>query len=320
MKRKYFLIISITFITLLFFIIDELLLYINLGSDLLKINKSLPTISSDFYSNPTDNISYEDIIYKTRGDLSLTLDIYSPTKTINSPSPVIIYVFGDGWTSGTKSIPSEIMPIIDTLRDYGFTIVSTSYELMSDDIIFDNQVSDIKDTIRWIHKNSEKYNLNTNEIGIISPSAGAQLSMLAAFSDNASFIGDSELSSYSSDIKYIVNLFGPARLDKINLSAGPEELVSKLDSTKIISLSSKYSPINYLNSNLPNMLIIHSAIDEIVPYDTSVELYEKALLLGNNFDFFTLKESNHYLENLSSNEAFSLYLKIINYILSQTTL
>ena len=320
MKKRTFLAIILTFIFLIFIIIDDLLLYTNLTFDLLKMNNSLATISSDFYSNPTNNITYENVIYKTRDDLSLTLDIYGPTKTSNSPSPVIIYVFGDGWTSGTKSIPSEIMPVIDTLRDSGFTIISTSYELMCDDIIFDEQVSDIKDTIRWIHKNSEKYNFNTNEIGIISPSAGAQLSMLAAFSDNASFVGDSKLSSYPSTIKYIVDLFGPTALDKVNLSAGPVDLVSKLDTNKILLLSNEYSPINYLNNNLPNMLIIHSISDEIVPYDTSVKLYEEALSLGNDFDFFTLKESNHYLENLSTNEAFSLYLKIVNYILSQTSI
>ncbi len=319
MKRKYFLISITAFILFIFIVIDDLLLYIDLTSDLLKINNSLPAISSNFYSNPTRNITYENVVYKTRDDLSLTLDIYGPTKNIKSPSPVIIYVFGDAWSYGTKSIPSEIMPIVDTLRDYGFTIISTSYELMDNDIIFDKQISDIKDTIRWVHKNSEKYNFNTNEIGIISPSAGAQLSMLATFSNNTSFIGDMKLASYPSDVKYIIDLFGPSKLDEINLYAAPQELVSKLDTNKILSLSNEYSPIHYVDNNLPNMLIIHSTIDELVPYSTSVELYEKALYLGNDIDFFTLKDSNHYLENLSTNEAFSLYLKIINYILSQTT-
>lgn len=299
---------------------DKLILYFNLGSELINLNKSLPTISSNFSEEPTEDITYKDVVYKTRDDLKLTLDIYSPYKELEDGSPVILYVFGNAWIYGDKSIPKELSPVIDTLREEGFTIISTSYELIDDRVIFDKQISDIKDTIRWIHKNKDIYGLNANEIGIIAPSAGAQLSMVAAFSNNNCFIDDINLMEYPSTVKYLIDLFGPADLSNINLSKAPVSIMKKISISNLNKLSEDYSPINFVKENIPDTLIIHSKSDELVPYDTSVYLYQKALEYKNNFELYTLNNSNHYLDNLSEKEALNLYIKIINYILSKSSI
>lgn len=286
--------------------------------EVIKLSDSLPTISSDFYNEPIENITYKDVVYKKRDNKELTLDIYTDKKA-NEATPVIIYVFGNGWMYGDKVIPSAIESIIDLLKDEGYAVISTSYELMDDEVILEEQISDVKDTIRWVYKNKDKYNFDVNNIGIIGPSAGAQLSMMAAFSQDDEFIGDKSLKSYSSEVKYIIDLFGPARLSKVNLSVGPEEVVERFSDNDIEKLSKEFSPIEYVREGLPYTLIIHSLKDNIVPYETSVELYEAALKYNNNFELYTLQDCTHYLENLSSTEALNLYMKIVDYILSKTS-
>ncbi|WP_370830044.1 prolyl oligopeptidase family serine peptidase [Clostridium sp.] len=286
--------------------------------EIIKLSDSLPTISNDFYNEPIENITYKDVVFKKRDNIELTLDIYT-NKEANEATPVIIYVFGNGWMYGDKVIPSAIESIIDLLKDEGYAVISTSYELMDDEIILEEQISDVKDTIRWVYKNKDKYNFDVNNIGIIGPSAGAQLSMMAAFSQDDEFIGDQSLKSYSSKVKYIIDLFGPARLSKVNLSVGPEEVVEKFSNNDIEKLSKKFSPIEYVREDLPNTLIIHSLKDNIVPYETSVELYETALKYNNKFELYTLQNCTHYLENLSNTEALNLYMKIVDYILSETS-
>ena len=286
-------------------------------AEIIKLRNSLPTISSDFYNEPIKDIEYKDVIYKKRDNKELTLDIYT-NKEAKEATPIIIYVFGNGWIYGDKVIPSAIESIINLLKDEGYAVISTSYELMDDEVIFKDQISDVKDTIRWIYKNKDKYNFDVNNIGIIGPSAGAQLSMMAAFSREDEFIGDQSLKSYSSKVKYIIDLFGPARLSKINLSVGPEEVVEKFSDSDIEKLSKEFSPIEYIREDLPDTLIIHSLKDNIVPYETSVELYETALKYNNNFELYTLQNCTHYLENLSNTEALNLYMKIVDYILSKT--
>ena len=307
---------------LIFFIsvnLDSIKFYYNITKEIIKLNSNLAVIASNFYTEPVSEVSYKDIIYKSRDNIDLTLDIYTSKKEMEGGSPVIIYVFGDSWMYGNKNLPAELTPIIETLRKEGFTIISTSYELLKTDVIFDKQISDIKDTIRWIYKNKDIYNFDTNNIGIVSPSAGSQLSMIAAFSDNDMFIGDLALSEYSSDISYVVDLFGPAELSKINVSLAPNEVAKKFASYDIDTITNLYSPINYIKEDLPNTLIIHSMVDTIVPYNSSLKLFNEAKKKKNNFEFLSLETCTHYLENLSTKEATLLYFKILSFIYTNSS-
>ena len=284
--------------------------------EVIKLSNTLPTISTDFYNDPIDDITYEDITYKKRNGLSLKLDLYENNNE-TKPKPVIIYVFGDAWIKGEKVIPSAISPLIELLKEEGYAVIRTSYELMKEEIIFDKQISDVKDTIRWVYKNKDKYNFDIENIGLIGPSAGAHLAMMAAYSENDEFIGDSSLKDYPSQVKYVVDLFGPAELSKINLNYGPREIVENLSKNDIKNFSKLYSPISYVKKNLPDTLIIHSKKDEIVPYDTSISLYKKCIKLNNDFKFYTLEDCNHCLEGLSNTEALKLYMEIVNFIISE---
>lgn len=309
------------FIFLIFFMIvnyNSIKFYINITKQIISLNNDLAVIASNFYTEPISKVSHKDIIYKRRGNLNLTLDIYSPKKNNKEYSPVIIYVFGDSWMYGNKNFPTELSPIIETLREEGFTIISTSYELLKTDVIFDKQISDIKDTIRWIYKNKDIYNFDVNNIGIISPSAGSQLSMIAAFSENDMFIDDISLSSYPSDVSYVIDLFGPKELSKINISLAPKDVAKKFYSYDIDTIAKLYSPINYLKENLPDTLIIHSMVDTIVPYNSSLKFFNKAKENNNDFEFLSLTTCTHYLENLSTKEAINLYFKILSFIYTKS--
>lgn len=317
MKRKK----GILFITSISIIIIFIISFCQIKQfkflfEIIKLRNSLPTISSDFYNEPIKDVTYKDVVYKTRNNKEITLDIYK-NKEINTPSPVIIYVFGNGWMYGDKVIPSAIEPIIDLLKNEGYAVISTSYELMNNEIILKDQISDVKDTIRWIYKNKDKYNFDTNNIGMIGPSAGAHLCMMAAFSNDDEFIGDYSLKSYSSKVKYIVDLFGPSKLSEINLSIAPKNITDNLTNDSIESLSKEFSPIEYITSKLPDTLIIHSLKDDIIPYESSLKLYEASIKYNNNFELYTLQNCTHTLKNLSETEALNLYMKIVDFILKQ---
>lgn len=317
MKRKK----GILFITSISIIIIFIISFCQIKQfkflfEIIKLRNSLPTISSNFYNEPIKDVTYKDVVYKTRNNKEITLDIYK-NKKINTPSPVIIYVFGNGWMYGDKVIPSAIEPIIDLLKNEGYAVISTSYELMNNEIILKDQISDVKDTIRWIYKNKDKYNFDTNNIGMIGPSAGAHLCMMAAFSDDDEFIGDYSLKSYSSKVKYIVDLFGPSKLSEINLSIAPKNITDNLTNDSIESLSKEFSPIEYITSKLPDTLIIHSLKDDIIPYESSLKLYEASIKYNNNFELYTLQNCTHTLKNLSETEALNLYMKIVDFILKQ---
>ena len=302
----------------IFSIRGRLILYKNIAEKYMEIAKDPPVIESIEELEAMESMDYKDIEYKSVDGVSQTLDIYGPKKNIKGGSPVILYVHGGSWVYGDKSIPDIISPVLDSFREEGFTIISTSYELMRGEEIFEKQISDVKDTIRWIHKNKDTYGINTDEIGIVGTSSGAHLSLIAAYSKENEFIGDSDLVEFPAHVRYVVDFFGPTDLNTLDLSSGSWDIEQVVKSTEEKNekeeIFNKYSPINYVNENMPKTLIIHSKSDKVVPYENSVKLYNKLKNTGNEVEMLTLETSNHDLSGVNSEEGLKLVIGMLRFI------
>lgn len=136
------------------------------------------------------NIKYKDTLSK-----DVFLDIYK-SDIEDKPSPVIIYVHGGSWVYGDNGIPKGLEPILKAFNKRGFTIISLSYELLKEDVPIENLIIDVKDSIRWVYKNKEKYNFDTENIGILGISSGAHLALMASYSEEDMFLGDESLRKY----------------------------------------------------------------------------------------------------------------------------
>lgn len=286
------------------------------------LSKKSVFTTQDFNINKAlSSMNYKDVTYKSTNNVPLTLDIYGPTRQVYKSSPVLLYVHGGSFAYGDKSIPDALSPILDTFRDQGYTIVSTSYELMKDKESFSKQISDVKDTIRWIHKNSSTYNLDTDEIGVIGISSGAYLSLMASYSGDNEFIDDSELSKYPSNIKYLIDFAGPTDLSLLNTQNLNYDLSKIFKSIKNKDdLTQKYNPIDYVNPKIPNTLIIHSNSDAMVPYESSEELYEKCNQVNAKAKLITLNSSAHDLSTISNDDIVSISKGLATFVIFNSPL
>lgn len=269
----------------------------------------------------SQSMNYKGIIYKNTNGVPLTLDIYSSQKKNNNPSPVILYVHGGSWVYGDKSIPNELSPVLNTFREEGYTIISTSYELMRDKASFNKQVADVKDTIRWIYKNKSNYNLDPNEIGVIGVSAGAHLSLIASYSNNDEFTDDKDLGKYPSKIKYLIDFAGPTDLSLLNTNNLNYDLTKVFNSIKDKDMIvKKFNPINYVSKKSPNTLIIHSNLDPMVPYKSSEELYNKCVEENVNVELITLNSDVHDLSSISKADITSMSEGLLKFIVFNSPL
>ncbi|MDV4151080.1 alpha/beta hydrolase [Clostridium sp. AL.422] len=271
---------------------------------------------NDFSISQESNKDYEEVEYKNTNGVPLTLDIFHAKKELKNGSPVIIYVHGGSWVYGDKEIPNAISPLLDAFRDEGYVIISTSYELMRGEEIFNKQISDVKDTIRWVHKNKDEYNFNENKIGIIGASSGAHLALMAAYSDNDDFIDDEILKEYPSKVKYLIDFFGPTdlnTLDMNNVNWDLEQIINSVGENKEETLN-KYSPINYVDKNEPNTLIIHSKKDVMVPYENAEILYEELLNNKNKVNIIPLEGATHDFSEFDMEEIISVGTKMLEFI------
>ena len=272
---------------------------------------------SEFIINDNSNKDYEEIEYKNTNGVPLTLDVFHAKKQIKKGSPVIIYVHGGSWVYGSKEIPNAISPLLDAFREEGYVIISTSYELMRGEENFNKQISDVKDTIRWVHKNKEEYNFDENKIGIIGASSGAHLALMASYSDNSEFVDDESLSGYSSNVKYLIDFFGPTdlnTLDMNNVNWDLEQIINSVGDNKEEVLST-YSPINYVDKDEPTTLIVHSRKDTIVPYKNAEILYEELLNKSNKASIITLEGATHDFSEFDMNEIVSVGAKMLEFII-----
>lgn len=287
----------------------------------------------------------ENIVYKTseKGD-SILLDIYTPKDTSSEKRPVLIYVYGGAWVKGDKTIRAGTY-IEDTLLkliEKKYTVISINYTLLNENTHFPLPLQDTKDAVRWVRKNAEKYNFDSNNIGLFGASSGAHLSLLTAYTQDNEFIGSPELSAYSAKVNYVVDNFGPADLNTLlhtragkipvffvklllsekiitlrdNLVHGISGYNIKKDKRKVIDYFKTISPISYAKNGVPT-LILQGNKDKVVPLHQSKKLSRKLKKAHIQHSLVIVKNGIHGFGTTDKTYQAELTDKMVDFIISQ---
>ncbi|MEQ9304728.1 MAG: prolyl oligopeptidase family serine peptidase, partial [Marinoscillum sp.] len=62
---------------------------------------------------------------------------------------------------------------------------------------------------------------------------------------------------------------------------------------------SKYSPVTYMDADMPPMLIIHGNDDRVVPVEQSITLHEQLTKLGVTHEFHIIEGVDHAFRGVS---------------------
>lgn len=319
--------------------------------------KSLPVFlsllilsgSSFLYAQEPSNKekTYENIIYKiAEGGHPLALDIFMPDHSTPAHAiPVVMIIHGGAWAEGDRTLETiyYMQQLKKQLNNNGFAVISIDYTLVSKTAHFPKPVIDCKDAVRWIRSNASKYNFDTNNIGLWGGSAGGHLALLAAYTGDEAWKGDSSLAPFSSRVSYVVDNFGPTDLNAVFLSCASkftllfakiffkkllpvrERLILALtgysiqtDKDKAIETLCLYSPILYVDSSAVPTIIFHGTKDKVVPIEQSKKLQKQ--LADNNVEneFTTVEKGDHGFNNISKEETDSLVNKTVDYIIRHT--
>jgi len=290
----------------------------------------------------SETLNFKDVTYKIKDTAQQKLDIYLPQNTAKK-SPVLVFVHGGGWAEGDKALRDDYY-LSDFFLKFikeGYAVVSINYTLLNEKTHFPTPIEDTKDAIRWIRANSEKYNFDTENIGILGASAGGQIGMIAAYSNDSLFSEYSSLPNYSSKINYFIDYFGPADMNKLFRTEAPGFMIFifKLIFPKIYDIRNKlvfgftgynvkeqkdeavdrlkvYSPITYISNSSVPTLIIHGTKDKIVPY-SQAEILKEALDKNQvKNEMISIKKGNHGLNKESDHEL--MFEKTFNFIKENT--
>lgn len=225
----------------------------------------------------------KDLQYGVGNGHPLLLDIYRPA-IIREKLPVIIWIHGGAWNSGSK----DDCPISFLAGKTQVAIVSLNYRL-SQEARFPAQLNDCKGVVRWIRANSKAFNLDPNRIGAIGASAGGYLALLLATTGDCPAL-DGKTSGdhkFSSGVSCVCALYPPTDLNGLVTDPverrNPDGDVAKLIGGAVqlnIQSANAASPLYYISSNTVPIFLVHGALDHVVPSSQSVNFYRKLLKNG----------------------------------------
>ena len=217
------------------------------------------------------------------------MDIYLPDEG-GGPFPVVFYAHGGGFSGGSKS-DTQLVPFIGGVQR-GYAIISLDYRLLPD-IRYPYNMFDIKAAMRWVAKNAETYLLDPARVALCGSSAGAHLTMMAAFTQGQAAFDD-DFGAPTCRVLAVVNQFGPTNISKYHIhydesgyprakipgAPGPEDEILGVSAGLIPNLLRFINPIDNVHPGIPPVLIQHGRYDPIIPYQQAVELYEKILSIA----------------------------------------
>jgi len=212
------------------------------------------------------------------------LDIYLPNEG-DGPFPVVFFAHGGAWAVGDKS-DVQVVPFIGGLTR-GYAIVNLNYRLIPN-IRYPENLFDIKAAMRWVALSADKYKLDPSRTALCGASAGAHLTMMAAFTQGQAAFGDVP-GAKTCKVLAVVNQFGPtdftmfhAHYDesgypRAQIPGAPSSLDTLLGvkADLIPNLIRFINPIDMIHPGVPPILIQHGRRDPIIPYQQAVELFGK---------------------------------------------
>jgi acetyl esterase/lipase len=234
-----------------------------------------------------------DIVFALADTVSLKLDVYYPPgKT--APHPLIIWIHGGGWQSGTRLNAGPALELVDS----GYAVVSISYRL-SQQALWPAQIHDCKAAVRWLRAHGTGLGLDTARMAVWGSSAGGHLANmigLAGAVDSLEGTVGGNL-GYSSRVRAAVDYYGPSNLPTLAPShltaSAPEGLLLGCAITDCPDKARAASPITYVDAGDPPFLILHGTNDGTVVYTQSVELDSALRAVGVPVTFKTINGGGH---------------------------
>lgn len=219
-----------------------------------------------------------DIEYARAQEQALLLDLYLPEKTA-TPPPLLIYVHGGAWRSGTKTdVP------IEPLLKKGVAIASVEYRL-TPVAPFPANIHDLKASVRFLRAKAVEYGYDPKRFIIVGSSAGGHLAALVGVSNGHKEL-EGKLGQFvdqSSDVQAIVSLYGASNLQTILKQSTQRGLDVRVPALQLLlggqpddkpALAKLASPVAQVDKNDPPLLLIHGDQDPQMPIQQSYELQE----------------------------------------------
>jgi len=250
-----------------------------------------------------------DIVYKTTPEGDLHLDMFYPEAEPTGTYPVVIYTHGGGWVTGSKEKVRgrrKMGRVVRGLTEKGFCVAAVNYRLVKHggNTSMRDCVIDAKDAIRFLVKNKEDLFVDPDRVFTFGDSAGGQIAQMLLLSSPESLSGAKDLADYKYKVVAGVSWYGPCDFENIELFRpegsgkvrdrfGARIIPANADSADKLRLYREMSPVNYLASESPPLLMIQGDRDTTIPVHHAYYMDERAEQIGAPVDILIIENAGH---------------------------
>jgi acetyl esterase/lipase len=196
--------------------------------------------------------------------------------------PVIVWLCGGAWTEMDRNV---WIPELAWFAKQGYVVASVDYSVTAR-TRFPQQIIDIKEAIRFLRANAEKYGLDPARFAVMGESAGGYLCALAGVTGNIRDYDTGTNLDKSSAVQaavpwYPVTEVSSFPIADILVDALPPDIKKYPDVTKLVT------------KDTPPYLLLHGTTDSQVPVSQSEKLYDTLQAAGVDSDLIILEGSEH---------------------------
>lgn len=248
------------------------------------------------------------ILYKKTAEEDLYLDLYYPQKRSSGRLPVVFYIHGGGWTTGSKqNISFGAFPkVYLKLLDEGFAVAAVNYRLWKNggNVAMRDCVTDAKDAVRYLAQHSAEFGIDPMRSFVHGDSAGGHIAQMVLLSSPASLPGDPAIADANYRMIAGVSWYGPCDFEKPELfdpsgngntrdRFGPRILKPGTNPRDKTQLYREMSPVQYLSKDSPPLLMIQGDKDDTIPVAHAHHMEEMAKAAHAPVEVIIIKNAGH---------------------------
>lgn len=237
------------------------------------------------------------IVYAKVGpkhDRELHLDLYLP-KSPAGKLPGVVYIHGGGWSAGNRNAFRRQAAYMATR---GFVGACIEYRL-SGEAAWPAAMNDSKAAVRWLRANAAAYSVDPDRIAAAGGSAGGHLAaMLGTTAGMTALEGDGGNPGVSSAVQAVA-AFNPA-VDLVSFGKSqPGNAASSV--TKFLGATyaerpeiwQLATPLHHAGKRSAPILFLHGNQDTTVPFQQSLDMYNKLKAAGVDTELFVGEGGAH---------------------------
>jgi acetyl esterase/lipase len=234
------------------------------------------------------SLAAKNIYYCDTNSKHQTMDFYRPKDSNGATTPVIIYIHGGGWNSGSKQN--------NFLRTYGplfikegVSVAAIDYRL-SPENHYPDQNNDIACALRYLSNHAGELRIDMQKSLYVGESAGAELATFAALNPPDTH------PPYPAPLG-VIDFYGVSDFSKITSGTRPDQNARKYLGANYTQHAVSASPITYIKKSSPPFLIFHGTADNVVPSSQSRLLHEKLTEVGASSQLVLIQGAHHGFTN-----------------------